>query len=235
LLRKIVALSRERHLPVAYHLAESTEEKQLLECGKGPLRELLEARRAWSPGEVKGRNFLGELKLLAEAQRVLVIHGNYLDDGALTFLAKHRHMFLVFCPRTYCWFSHETSIAEKAIRLGVQLVVGTDSRASSPSLSMLEELRVAARIMPRISPQKILRMGTIEAARALGCQRRLGSLQSGKVAHLVAVRMPAADRGDLLERILLEDLVVHEVVLHGVVAGRAVIHGEPPDVSLPGH
>ena len=51
---------------------------------------------------------------------------------------------------------------------GVRVAVGTDSRASNPDLSLLEELRHIARHHPTVPPDEVLRMGTLAGAEALG-------------------------------------------------------------------
>jgi cytosine/adenosine deaminase-related metal-dependent hydrolase len=75
------------------------------------------------------------------------------------------------------------------MRHGVRVVVGTDSRASNPDLSLWEELQTAARTHPHVAPDRILRMGTLDAAAALGCADEVGSLEPGKRADIALVRI----------------------------------------------
>jgi cytosine/adenosine deaminase-related metal-dependent hydrolase len=177
---------------VAMHLAESREELQLLATGTGPFVDLLAELGVWQP-EVfcQPRRPLDYLQDLGIAARALVIHGNYLDDQELSFLAQHRdHMSLVYCPRTHAYFQHEPYPLAQALSLGVHIALGTDSRASNPDLNLLEEMRFIARAHPDVAPEDILRMGTLSGVQALGRAGEIGSLEIEKLANLTAVTLP---------------------------------------------
>ena len=196
ILEKIIEQAAQHELPIAFHLAESREELQLLREGQGPFRELLESRGLWREGIFGGRKPIDYLGRLAKAPRGLIVHGNYLADEDLDFLAHHQHLSLVFCPRTHTHFSHEPYPLEKALERNIRVVLGTDSRASCPDLNLMEDLREVGRSFPTIPPFKILRMATLDAAVALGWERRLGSLEPGKDADLAIYPLPPEHRFD---------------------------------------
>lgn len=193
LLQRLVASANNRQLPVAMHLAESREELELLRAGTGPFQQLLADRSMWDPTAILGGSRpLDYLKLLAAAPRALVIHGNYLDDEEIAFLAEHRDtMSVVFCPRTHAYFGHDPYSLDKMLTAGVRMVLGTDSRASNPDLSLLAEMRFLARRYPNVRTSEILEMGTRAAAAALGVNSDVGSIVPGKLADLVALPCPA--------------------------------------------
>jgi cytosine/adenosine deaminase-related metal-dependent hydrolase len=191
LLTRLVGLARERYLPVAMHLAESREELRLLERGDGPFRELLEERSMWDAEAIpRGSRPLDYLKELAEAPRSLIIHGNYLDAEEIGFVGGHRaRISVVFCPRTHAYFQHEAYPLAEMLKAGVRVALGTDSRASNPDLSLLEEVRLLAKQFPFVSPMDALRMATRDGAEALGQGSVSGSLKVGKRADLVALEI----------------------------------------------
>ncbi|MEX0866625.1 MAG: amidohydrolase family protein [Pirellulales bacterium] len=193
LLASLVQLSKESGAPLMMHIAETVEELQLLGAGQGPFAELLQARGVWSADQFAGGlRCLDYLQLLSAAARALVVHGNYLDDEELEFLASHSNrMALIFCPRTHAYFRHPRHKIVEAAALGVQCAIGTDGRGSSPDLDMLAELRTLAVTYAQLSPEAILRMGTLNGAVALGCGEATGSLAAGKRANLVAVAIDA--------------------------------------------
>jgi imidazolonepropionase-like amidohydrolase len=80
------------------------------------------------------------------------------------------------------------------------VAIGTDSRASTPDLSVLAECRtlVAGGV---VSPEESLRMSTVNAAWALGFERSCGILAPGRPADL-AVLVPATAGADPYESIL---------------------------------
>ncbi|MBN1589604.1 MAG: amidohydrolase family protein, partial [Pirellulales bacterium] len=134
---------------------------------------------------------LGYLQTLSGAHRALVIHGNYLADEDVAFLTEHAdRMAVVYCPRTHAFFQHDPYPLEKLLAAGVGVALGTDSRASSPDLSMLAEMREVHRRHPGIEPGTLVRLATLGGATALGQQHRLGAIELGRRADLIAVALP---------------------------------------------
>ena len=173
LLARAVDFAIEHGLPLAMHLAESREEIDFLRDGRGPFRELLESRGGWDPAaRPRGARPLHELRTLARAPRALVVHGNYLDDEEIEFVGKQRQLAVVYCPRTHAWFGHARYPLEKLLTAGAVVALGTDSRASSPDLSLLAEMRHVARTFPTLSRATILELGTLGGARAWGWTRK---------------------------------------------------------------
>ena len=157
--------------PLAMHLAETPEELQLLQQHTGHLLDMM--RRAdpeYNPKSVLvGKKPMDYLKLLSAAPNVFIIHGNYLDDTELRFLAERREtMAVVYCPRSHAYFGHSAYPLKKMLDFGVRILLGTDSLASVPNLSMIEEVQFAIAQHPMVAPGDIYRMATVEGYRAFG-------------------------------------------------------------------
>ncbi len=82
----------------------------------------------------------------------------------------------------------------------MQLPWGTDSAASNNRLDMLSELRLAALLgklgandAAAIPARQALEMATINAARALGLDAQIGSLEIGKRADIAAIHFGAPE------------------------------------------
>lgn len=195
LVARLVSLASSRGAPVAMHLAESREELELLAGSVGGFRELLEERSMWDAAAIPaGSRPLDYLRVLAEAPRALVVHGNYLDAEEIEFIGQRRErMSVAYCPRTHAFFQHEPYPLADMLAAGVRVALGTDSRASNPDLDMLAELRFTARRHAGIAPEAWLRMATLAGAEALGLAGSLGSLTVGKRADLLAVRCAGDD------------------------------------------
>lgn len=207
LLEDLIRLAARDRLPVAMHLAESLDELELLDSGGGPFRELLEERGMWDAEALPRRSRpLAYLRVLSEAPRALVIHGTHLDEREFEFLAAHRErMALVYCPRTHAYFNEAPYPLAAALQKGARVALGTDSRASSPDLSLLAEIRHAARAHPRTSPSQLLQMATLDAAEALGIARDVGSITAGKLANLTAMPVEAVRCDAPADAIVLGD------------------------------
>ncbi|MGD9719698.1 MAG: amidohydrolase family protein [Pirellulales bacterium] len=175
--------------PLAMHLAESPEEIELLRTGGGPMREMLVELGAWDgAADARYDSALGYLEVLARGPRALVIHGNYLDDAELDFVAGHAGtMSIVYCPRTHAYFGHTPYRLGDMLARGIHVALGTDSRASNPDLDMLAEMRFVTERHAQVSPAKALRLATEAGAVALGLQHDVGTLEPGKLANLAII------------------------------------------------
>ena len=211
-------------VPVAMHLAESSEELQMLRSQDGPFVHLLRDLDAWHPDSVaRGTRPLDYLERLSKAGRVLVIHGNYLEPDEMDFLAAHRDtMSLVYCPRTHAFFGHANYPLAGLIDRGVNVALGTDSRASNPDLNLLSEMQYVARHHPGVASDMVLQMGTIAGARALGQDRQTGSLVEGKRADIAVVSLPDADAPNPYELLWDSDRHVVATMCAGQWVGGVV-------------
>ncbi len=89
-------------------------------------------------------------------------------------------------------------------KAGVNVVLGTDSRASNPDLDIWNEVRTLRSTYREVSPQFAFAAVTQRAAEALGCQDRYGTLQVGKRAAInVADYDPIASQDNLLDELTL--------------------------------
>lgn len=194
LLGDVVELAKKRSCSIAMHLAETPEEIEFLQTGDGPLLDMMrKADPDYDPrtvllGGSKPTRILDYLKLLSEAPKVFVIHGNYLNDEELKFLADRREtMSVVYCPRSHAYFTasneNEKYPLHKMLDLGVNVLLGTDSLASVPDLSIINEIKFVLRQHPEIPPKTLFLMGTVFGAEALGLEADFGTLEEGKTAR----------------------------------------------------
>ncbi len=198
LLARLCPLCRQYRAPLAMHLAETREELELLQSGTGPFVPMLQSFNAWYPDVIpRGTRPLDYLRIMAQSHRALVIHGNYLSADEIAFLgARTARMSVVYCPRTHAYFGHEPYPLPSLLAAGVNVALGTDSRASSPDLNFWDDLRFVHRHFGGVAPADVLRMGTLNGAAALGLDADFGSLTPGKLARLTIVPLPDGDDPD---------------------------------------
>jgi imidazolonepropionase len=85
--------------------------------------------------------------------------------------------------------SKETADARAMLDLGLPVALGTDFSPSNWALGQLTVAALASRDL-RMTASEILRGITINAAMALGAEKRVGSLELGKAADLVTLKVP---------------------------------------------
>lgn len=193
LLTELVRLAGMADVPVAMHIAETSDELELLAHGTGLIRQRLEHIGVWRDDLFGGRTVMDCLEPLASLDHALVVHGNYLTDEQVGFISRRENLHLIYCPRTHAYFQHGPHPWQKMLWQGGQVALGTDSRASSPDLSIWNELLFLRHCYPQVSPEELLRLGTVNGAAALRLTDRCGTLTPGKSAALAAIELPARD------------------------------------------
>ena len=182
---------------VTTHVAESANEMSMFRDAAGPLYEFLK--------EI-GRNMTdcGGTTPLARAIEVnrpcLVAHLNELSEGDFDLLRRSTTKFsIVHCPRSHQYFGHSRFQFERLRELGFNICLGTDSLASNEDLSLFAEMRAFRARYPTVSAEEVLKMVTINPARALRCEDHIGAIKDGAAADLVAI---PDNGGDVFEQIL---------------------------------
>lgn len=189
LYRRCVDLCQQNQWPLATHLAETREELQLLSDRSGPLVALFRGMGIWNPAAIEVNSIPAILRLLVAAPHLLLIHGNYLQVEDWRWLkSNHSNFSIVYCPQTHQHFQHDVHPWPQMLEDGINVALGTDSKASSPSLDIWEDMRLAHKLFPQIDPARVFQMATLGGATALGLQHRIGSIEAGKDAclHFVA-------------------------------------------------
>src|SRR2546426_3147953 len=85
--------------------------------------------------------------------------------------------------------TRESADARCMLAMGLPVALGTDFSPSNWTLGQLTVAALASREL-RMNASEIIRGITINAARALGLEKRVGSLRRGKQADLVTLRAP---------------------------------------------
>jgi cytosine/adenosine deaminase-related metal-dependent hydrolase len=174
------------------HLAESAEEVELIAHGTGGWRELLVELGAWTdswrpPGASPAR-YLADLGFLDS--RVLAVHA-VCCSGDDVELLKTLGVTVISCPRSNEHVGAGRPPVGAFYERGVTVAFGTDSLASVADLNVFSEMAAARRLAPEVRARDLLASATLAGARALGFGDQLGSIERGKQAALISVRLPA--------------------------------------------
>ena len=193
LLRLTAATARRRGWRLATHVAESVEESEMFHHARGVMFDWLARNQRdnsdcglGSPvAHLARNNMLGE--------NLIAIHANLLAPGDAELLGKSG-VHVVHCPRSHDYFRHPPFLRQRLASAGVNLCLGTDSlatvrktRKQNPELSMFDEMRELAANDPKLPPIEILRMATVNGARALGRTGQIGELSENALADLIAI------------------------------------------------
>lgn len=211
LIQQCVELSRQHDSLLAMHVAESPAERELLQSGRGPFADSLESMGLSLDGVFPWAESLSDtthrspmirlIQWLARCPAALLVHGNDLQQSEIDELQKHRHLSVVFCPRTHHFFRHQPHPVAELLAAGINVALGTDSRASNPDLSLWREARFLLNHRQDLLPQQILFMATQGGAIAMRRQNDYGSLDTGRLARLASVPCNANDAQNVYAQI----------------------------------
>lgn len=200
-----VALATQLDLPWTTHWAETREEVTFLAGDVSALPAVLSTLAA-AGGIASPHATPSEyLRRVSGDAAGAIVHGNYLTAEDAADIAATGHT-VVYCPRAHEFFGHTPYPLCTLLQAGVTVAVGTDSPASNWGVGMLDELSHVWRNHAQIglTPSEVLKMGTVQAARALRMDGTIGAIAPGYFADLAA--FPRAGRRvedpilDLLEK-----------------------------------
>ncbi len=186
-------------------------------------------------------------------ENTLAVHAVWADALDIGVLADHGAM-ISHNPESNMKLASGVAPVTEMLAAGLTVGLGTDGCASNNNLDMIAEMGTAARVHKAalldptvMNATTVIRMATIEGARALGLSDRIGSLEAGKEADLIVVeaRQPhmyplyhpashmvyAAKGSDVRHvmvagRLLVEDRMFQHFSLSGVMADVRRIAGE---------
>jgi 5-methylthioadenosine/S-adenosylhomocysteine deaminase len=174
-LKKVQVLADELDIPVHIHLHETASEveESRARTGQRPLERL------------------ETLGLLSPA--LTAVHMTQLQDDEIARLAA-AGASVVHCPESNLKLASGFCPVQRLLDAGVNVALGTDGAASNNDLDMLGEMRTAALLAKAVyndaaalPAHAVLRMATLNGARALGMNEETGSLVAGKWADIAAV------------------------------------------------
>lgn len=126
-------------------------------------------------------------------------HGVHLESSEMQILAEHG-CHIAHCPASNLKLASGIAQVTALRKAGVNVGIGTDGAASNNRQDMFAEMRLAALLAKgesgdaaSVSAAEALAMATIHAARALGQEADIGSLEVGKMADMVAVKLSATE------------------------------------------
>jgi len=211
-LRRIAVLAEELDLPVHIHLHETVHEieESLRLHGERPLARL------------------ERLRLVTE--RLIAVHAVHLEPDEIALLAQ-RGASVAHCPASNLKLGSGIAPVAELLTAGVNVGIGTDGAASNDRIDMVSELRLAALLAKGIrrDPSALpapaaLEAATLGGARALGLERRIGSIEAGKEADLVAFDLSSLETQPVFDPV--SQLVYAAGREHATdvwVAGRSVV------------
>ncbi|GAB4242456.1 MAG: TRZ/ATZ family hydrolase [Thermoleophilia bacterium] len=198
LFRALTAYALKHGLKVMSHVAESSEEVTFVRNGSGVLahdfRELAGwDDLMWMPTGTSVVKYLEQWDAL-DAD-FIGVHLVQVSPSDIDVLQKY-DVAVAHCPKSNAKLGCGIAPVDEFLEHGLRVGIGTDSLASNNILDMFDEMRMVIflqradqRRTSCLGAEHVLRMATIGGAAVLGLDDKVGSLEPGKRADLIAVDM----------------------------------------------
>lgn len=131
----------------------------------------------------------GGAELAAEVGAISADHLARPSDDGIMAMARKDVVGVLLPGTTYASMSKDYADGRRLVDLGVPVALGTDLCPNSWNQSMQFAMSLACFQM-RMTPAEAITAGTINAAAALGLEKKIGSIERGKRADIVLLDVP---------------------------------------------
>lgn len=219
--RKGIQFAKENNLLVHIHFCENTKERQDIEIAydEGPV-DVLEK----------------EFKDL----KIILAHAVKLTENEIERLANNKNLSVSHCPISNLKLGCGIANISKMLEEGINVTLGTDGQGSGSNLDLFETMKFTALLQKglkenaKILPAyEVLKMATINGAKALGLDNKIGSITEGKSADLIILNLDTAVSNPIND--ICSDIVynakgnnVETTIINGkiVMENRCISHDE---------
>ncbi len=190
-------LFSNKQLPVslAPHSIYATNNMLLKEIGKPPLDEqittlhFLESNWELNLDTAKIINYL--LSLI-KYKKILLVHNLHLKKGLFELIKQqkelYKKLFWVLSPNSNLYINKQLPPVYDFYKWDMQICLGTDSLASNQQLSILDEMKTITANFAEIPFEHLLKWATLNGAKALSFENRLGSFEIGKQPGVLLIK-----------------------------------------------
>ena len=173
-LRKSRELALKYNLPIHVHFLESINEIESIK-------------------ELHGDTGANVLKKYFDGLHIILAHGVKISDEDIKVL-KTLDCGIAHCPISNLRLGCKIADTTKYLDEGINVALGTDGQGSGNNLDMFEAMKIAGLIQggiheneKRISAKDVIKMGSINGAKLLGLEDKIGSIEVGKRADIIIV------------------------------------------------
>jgi 5-methylthioadenosine/S-adenosylhomocysteine deaminase len=176
LLERVARLAAERGVLVHSHASENRDEVALVERETG----------------MRNIEYLNSVGLAS--QQVVLAHCVHLNESEFEILVQ-TGTHVAHCPSSNLKLGSGIARVPEMIERGISVSLGADGAPCNNRLDMFTEMRTAALIQKALHGAetlpalRVLRMATIDGARAMGLADEIGSIEVGKKADLTLVNL----------------------------------------------
>lgn len=175
--KKCIKFAKEKELLLHMHFCENTKEVQDI---KNAYNE--------KPIDVLQKEFKDE--------KIILAHAVKLNEEEIEKLAQNKNVSVSHCPVSNLKLGCGIANITKMVKEGINVSIGTDGQGSGTNLDLFESMKFTALLQKGISEEptqmpayEVLKMATINGAKALNLEEKIGSIEEGKQADLIILNL----------------------------------------------
>ena len=177
---------------VSIHNQETRDENDFFLEASGELNRMYEMMgidnsHHTATGSTSIRSYFNKLQ---KAKNILLVHNSFTSEEDVLYVKQQQedsHVFFCICINANQYIEDSVPPVDTFLKKDCQIVLGTDSLASNHSLSIMDEIKTIQKFFPSIQLETILSWATINGARALEMEERLGSFEKGKQPGIILI------------------------------------------------
>lgn len=175
--KKCIKFAKENELLLHMHFCENTNEVQDIENAYNE-----------KPIDVLQKEFKDE--------KIILAHAVKLNEEEIEKLAQNKNVSVSHCPVSNLKLGCGIANITKMVKEGINVSIGTDGQGSGTNLDLFESMKFTALLQKGISEEptqmpayEVLKMATINGAKALSLEEKIGSIEEGKQADLIILNL----------------------------------------------
>lgn len=206
--QKCVAFAKKRNLPIHMHFCENTKEV-----------EDIQNAYKMQPTKVLEEEFKG--------QKLILAHSVKLTSKQIEQMKK-LDVSISHCPVSNLKLGCGIAQIAEMVKQGITISLGTDGQGSGSNLDLFETMKYTALLQKGIQEDarllpayEVLKMATINGAKALGLEKQIGSIEEGKYADIILLDLSNAITNPIND---LFSTIVYNV--KGSNVETTIVHGK---------
>ena len=173
-IKEFIEFARNNNIPVHMHFCENSKE----------VHDINKAYKVNSPAEVLRKYFTDIPVVLAHAVK--------LTENEIEELSSLKNISISHCPVSNLKLGCGIAKVQKMLDKNINVSLGTDGQGSGSNLDMFETMKFTALLQkginenPKdISAYEVMKMATVNGAKALNMEEKIGSIEEGKKADII--------------------------------------------------
>ena len=172
---KYIEYAKNKNMRIHMHFCENSKEVQDIKnnYNQNPVQII--------------QKYFGDMNLI-------LAHCVKLTDNEIESLSKMKNISVSHCPISNLKLGCGIAKIDQMAKKGINISLGTDGQGSGSNLDMFETMKITALLQKGVNEDptaipayEVLKMATVNGAKALGLESKIGSIEENKLADIIII------------------------------------------------